>query len=482
SHGRGRLQAEPPARGDPGPGGDGHGGRPPARDGVERRGHGHGGAAPQLRGHDGRAARAHGPGGLRGLAEEAHALDRRHPARAREAEDRAGAPEPGHQPARTQPRAAAGAHADRGEVRPRRRDRGGAALSDSPGRPGHLRVRPPPRRERRPRARARARRAPPRLTLQGEPHPAQPGAGDPVRGAAARVGRSLLPDPGRRPPHRVRAPAAGPGHPRGLRPAPPEARRRGARPRGILSVPRLPALLAFAALLLLPGLGASPFERAEIYFMDAARGMAERGDWLVPRYRGEAFFDKPALTYWLMAASFRAFGYSPAAARLVSVLAALGVVAATVWLGTLLFDRRTALTGGFVLASTAAFLSFGRLAMSDMLLSLFSTLAVAITVAALRPGASPALVPALGAVLGLGFLTKGPVALLLPGLAILLVLWSRLRGPLPVRAGASYSRPPSSPQSASAGSWRSPFGSARDRSPTSSSARTSSVSRARRTT
>src|SRR5262249_45596863 len=62
-------------------------------------------------------------------------------------------------------------------------------------------------------------------------------------------------------------------------------------------------------------------------------------------------------------------------------------------------------------------------------------LAVAITVAALRPGASPALVPALGAVLGLGFLTKGPVALLLPGLAILLVLWSRLRGPLPVRAG-----------------------------------------------
>jgi 4-amino-4-deoxy-L-arabinose transferase-like glycosyltransferase len=164
--------------------------------------------------------------------------------------------------------------------------------------------------------------------------------------------------------------------------------------------------------------------------------MAESGDWLVPRYRGEAFFDKPALTYWLMAASFRAFGYSPAVARLVSVAAAVGLVAATAWLGTLLFDRTTALAGGFVLATTAAFLSFGRLAMSDMLLSLFSTLAVALAVAALRPGAPAVLVPALGAVLGLGFLTKGPVALLLPGIAILVLLWPRRRPPLPLRMGS----------------------------------------------
>jgi 4-amino-4-deoxy-L-arabinose transferase-like glycosyltransferase len=161
--------------------------------------------------------------------------------------------------------------------------------------------------------------------------------------------------------------------------------------------------------------------------MDGARSMVERGDWLVPYYRGEPFFDKPALTYWLMALSFRLFGFTTEAARLVSVLAALGVIAATVLMGMLLFDRKTALASGFVLSTTVAFLSFGRLAMSDMLLSLFSTLAVTLAVAALRPGASPALVPGLGAVLGLGFLTKGPVALLFPGLAILALLWPRRR-------------------------------------------------------
>jgi 4-amino-4-deoxy-L-arabinose transferase-like glycosyltransferase len=68
---------------------------------------------------------------------------------------------------------------------------------------------------------------------------------------------------------------------------------------------RAAALLLLAAGLLLPGLGAAPFERAEIYFLDAARAMVESGDWLVPRYRGEPFFDKPALAYWLMAARAR---------------------------------------------------------------------------------------------------------------------------------------------------------------------------------
>ena len=59
--------------------------------------------------------------------------------------------------------------------------------------------------------------------------------------------------------------------------------------------------------------------------MDAARGMVERGDCLVPRYQGQPFFDKPALTYWLMAAGFRAFGFTPGAARLVPPAAALAL-------------------------------------------------------------------------------------------------------------------------------------------------------------
>jgi 4-amino-4-deoxy-L-arabinose transferase-like glycosyltransferase len=159
--------------------------------------------------------------------------------------------------------------------------------------------------------------------------------------------------------------------------------------------------------------------------MDAARAMVERGDWLVPRYRGEPFFDKPALTYWLIAASFRLFGFTPAAARLVSAAAALGVVVVTVGLGRRLVGEASALAGGFILATTFAFMTFGRWAMSDMLLTLWSTLAFALAERLLAGEAPGWVVPALGATLGLGFLTKGPVALLLPGVGILLLLWRR---------------------------------------------------------
>jgi 4-amino-4-deoxy-L-arabinose transferase-like glycosyltransferase len=186
-------------------------------------------------------------------------------------------------------------------------------------------------------------------------------------------------------------------------------------------------LLLGGAVLLLPGLSWGALERAEIYFMDGARSMLERGDWLVPYFRGEPFFDKPILTYWLIAASFRVFGFSAEAARLVPAAATVAVLCATVWLGTLLFDRSAALLAGVVLATTVAFVSFGRVAMSDTLLTLWSTLAVALWVRAhLRLRARPPwLLPLLGAVLGLGFETKGPVALLIPGLGMLLFSWLR---------------------------------------------------------
>jgi 4-amino-4-deoxy-L-arabinose transferase-like glycosyltransferase len=155
--------------------------------------------------------------------------------------------------------------------------------------------------------------------------------------------------------------------------------------------------------------------------------MIESGDWLVPRYRGEEFFDKPALTYWLMALAQLWLGTTPGAARVVAAGSALLVLLATVWLGTLLFDRRTALAGGLVLATTVGFVTFGHVAMSDMLLAFWSTLTVALAARALAGDAPAWTVPALGAALGLGFLTKGPIALLLPGIAIALLVAAHRR-------------------------------------------------------
>jgi 4-amino-4-deoxy-L-arabinose transferase-like glycosyltransferase len=169
--------------------------------------------------------------------------------------------------------------------------------------------------------------------------------------------------------------------------------------------------------------------------MDAARSMVESGDWVVPRYEGRPFFDKPVLAYWMMAAAMKGLGTTPGAARLVPVLASVGVVLATAWLGTLLFGRRSGLAGALLLATTLAFLSFARMAMSDVPLAMWTTLAVALAVLAHRPQAPVWTVPLLGAVAGLGFATKGPIALLVPGVAVLLLRWDNRGRPVPCRAG-----------------------------------------------
>ncbi|HEY5908542.1 MAG TPA: glycosyltransferase family 39 protein, partial [Vicinamibacteria bacterium] len=145
-----------------------------------------------------------------------------------------------------------------------------------------------------------------------------------------------------------------------------------------------------ASALLFPALGAGPLERAEIYFLDGARGMLETGDLVVPRYQGQAFFDKPILSYWLMAGAFEALGTRAVAARGVSALAALGGVLAAAWLGRRLFGDETALAGAAVLATTLTFVAFGRIAMSDLLLTLFTTPAVAVAAHAFWKTDAPA--------------------------------------------------------------------------------------------
>jgi 4-amino-4-deoxy-L-arabinose transferase len=64
--------------------------------------------------------------------------------------------------------------------------------------------------------------------------------------------------------------------------------------------------------------------------------MVERGDFIVPRFVGRAFFDKPILFFWAQAASMRLFGMSTAAARLPGMLFALLGIATTGWLARVL--------------------------------------------------------------------------------------------------------------------------------------------------
>jgi 4-amino-4-deoxy-L-arabinose transferase-like glycosyltransferase len=195
-------------------------------------------------------------------------------------------------------------------------------------------------------------------------------------------------------------------------------------------------LIAMAATLFLSDIWVyREFVRAESYFALGARSMVERAEWLTPHAPDELKLNKPPLTYWLIGISYKLFDASYGAARLPSVLAALLVLGIVYALGSWLYGIRAGLISAAILASSYLFFSFARLAMSDMLLTLWVTAALTCFLAALaRPTSRFRNLVLVGyAALALGVLTKGPVAVALVAVPIGLDLLVR-------RDGASVKR------------------------------------------
>jgi 4-amino-4-deoxy-L-arabinose transferase-like glycosyltransferase len=193
-------------------------------------------------------------------------------------------------------------------------------------------------------------------------------------------------------------------------------------------------VIAFAAVLFLSDIWIyKEFVRAESYFALGSRLMVEQGDWLTPHAPDEFPVNKPPLTYWLIGVSYKLFGANYGSARLPSVLAALLVLLIVYWLAVKLAGVRAGLISVGVLASSYLFLSFARMAMSDMLLTLCVTASLACFIIALkdRESRSRKLVLLGYVFLALGVLTKGPVALALIAVPVGLELFlSRRRGAL----------------------------------------------------
>jgi 4-amino-4-deoxy-L-arabinose transferase-like glycosyltransferase len=63
------------------------------------------------------------------------------------------------------------------------------------------------------------------------------------------------------------------------------------------------------------------FEPHEGHFAGIAREMVLRGDWVTPTLNGAPYLNKPPLLYWLIAASYKAFGIQESSARLPIALA-----------------------------------------------------------------------------------------------------------------------------------------------------------------
>lgn len=216
----------------------------------------------------------------------------------------------------------------------------------------------------------------------------------------------------------------------GARPAWLAALRAAAAPHHLL------ALWALAALLLsLAGLGAAPlFDVDEGAFSEATRELLASGDWGHTTLNGADRFDKPILVYWLQAASVSLLGLDEFALRLPSALCSWGWALALALFATPRWGMRAGVMAGTLVLTSLGVVLIGRAATADALLNLLITLATLDLWRHLEHGTRAPLRRA-GLWIGLGLLAKGPVALLVPGAAVLLWClagreWCRLRGVL----------------------------------------------------
>ena len=159
----------------------------------------------------------------------------------------------------------------------------------------------------------------------------------------------------------------------------------------------------------------------EATYAETTREMLAAHSWLVPLYDGQPFFDKPPLFFNLQMASFAVFGETELAARLVSALSALALVLVVWWFGTRLFNRDVGRNAALMFAVLPATFALSSYAIVDMTFTLFLFAGSAlVTVSALRDEGR--LQYAGYVLLAAAVLTKGPVALVLAGLAFLLSL------------------------------------------------------------
>jgi 4-amino-4-deoxy-L-arabinose transferase-like glycosyltransferase len=184
---------------------------------------------------------------------------------------------------------------------------------------------------------------------------------------------------------------------------------------------RLTLYALLAAILYLPGLGRPAlWEPDEGRYAEIAREMVVSGDYVTPRDDFELYFEKPPLVYWANAASIKIFGVNEFAVRLPAALFSIGQIVVTAALADLMFGAMVGFFAALVLTLSPLFFGFARFATLDPALAFFLTAALGAFYLAgcddsfAQPSARRWMLTS-AAMLAMGTLAKGPIALLLGG-------------------------------------------------------------------
>ncbi len=119
-------------------------------------------------------------------------------------------------------------------------------------------------------------------------------------------------------------------------------------------------------------------------YAQVAHEMFQRGDWITPTLGGHLWFEKPALLYWMMIASFKVFGVSEWSARLGPALSGLLTILAVWWMARRVERSNQDLEHGglsfwstLVAGTTLGLFVFSRAASFDVVITMTTTWALA---------------------------------------------------------------------------------------------------------
>lgn len=162
----------------------------------------------------------------------------------------------------------------------------------------------------------------------------------------------------------------------------------------------------------------------EVFYAQSAKEMIQQNTWSTPYLFGKPQFEKPIFSYWLFKLGFKLFGVNAFAARFFpAIFGILGVVT-LYFLGLLGFkDRKKAFLSSIILMSCGMYIGLAKTVFTDMFFSVFIAMTFTFFYFAYVNEKKKLLGLLLSAIcMGLAVLTKGPLGILIPFLAVIVFL------------------------------------------------------------
>ncbi len=162
----------------------------------------------------------------------------------------------------------------------------------------------------------------------------------------------------------------------------------------------------------------------EVFYVETAKEMAERGTWTTPYIFNQPQFEKPVLTYDFIRVGFLMFGDTPFGARFFpAVFGLLGVLAAYFMARLAWADERKAFLSAVMLMTSALYFGLSRTVFTDMIFTVFIFMALLTFYAAYqRPRWKTAGLILFHIFAAFAVLTKGPLGYALPLLIVVIFL------------------------------------------------------------